>query len=128
MAPKVKTKILLVDDSPLFLRQIKNMLDDRYDVSVATSADKALMMLDKVKPSVILLDYEMPGTNGKELFKMIRNNPQFCFTPVLFLTAVSEAAHIREVLKLRPDGYILKPVTKAELVKRIAEANGEIIW
>lgn len=128
MAGRLKTRVLLVDDSPLFLRQAKTMLEKKYDVYVATSADKALIMLENVNPSVILLDYEMPGTNGADLFKAIRNMPQYQLTPMLFLTAVADAGHIREVIKLRPDGYILKPVTKEELLKRVAEANGEIIW
>ena len=123
---KLKSTVLLVDDSPLFLRQAKAMLEEKYDVAVATSGDRALIMLDKVMPSVILLDYEMPGMNGKETFEAIRRMPQFAFIPILFLTAVADAAHIKDVLKLRPDGYILKPVTKSELLKRVGEANGEI--
>lgn len=125
---KIKSRILLVDDSPLFLRQAKAMLEEKFDVSVATSAEKAILMLEKVVPSVILLDYEMPGTNGKDLFQTIRKMPQFALTPVLFLTSVADTVHIKEVLKLRPDGYILKPVAKAELIKRVSEANGEIFW
>ncbi len=125
---KIKSRVLLVDDSPLFLRQAKAMLEEKYDVSVANSAEKAILMLEKVNPSVILLDYEMPYVNGKELFATIRKMPQYALTPVLFLTAVADREHIRDVLMLRPDGYILKPVSKTELLKRVAEANGEIIW
>ena len=125
---KLKSRVLLVDDSPLFLRQAKSMLEERYDVSVANSAEKAVIMLEKVNPSIILLDYEMPYVNGKELFETIRKMPQFALTPVLFLTAVADKEHIRDVLLLRPDGYILKPVSKAELIKRVSEALGEFTW
>lgn len=125
---KLKSRVLLVDDSPLFLRQAKSMLEEKYDVSVANSAEKAVIMLEKVNPSIILLDYEMPYVNGKELFETIRKMPQFALTPVLFLTAVADKEHIRDVLLLRPDGYILKPVSKAELIKRVSEALGEFTW
>ena len=120
-----KPRILLVDDSPLFLRQVKGMLSEKYDVEMATSGDKAIMMLDRVSPDLILLDYEMPGMNGRDTLNAIRKLPVFKSIPVIFLTAVADKAHIRDVLSLRPDGYILKPVAKADLLKRIAEVRGE---
>lgn len=120
-----KPKILLVDDSPLFLRQIKGMLVEKYDVEMATSADKAILMLDRVQPDLILLDYEMPGTNGREFLMKLRKMPVFKSIPVIFLTAVADKGHIRDVLSLRPDGYILKPVSKKDLLKRISEVRGE---
>lgn len=118
-------KILLVDDSPLFLRQIKGMLAEKYDVEMATSADKALIMLERVQPDLILLDYEMPGTNGRDFLIKLRKMPGYNSIPVIFLTAVADKGHIRNVLALKPSGYVLKPVSKNELLKRISDVLGE---
>jgi len=114
-------KILVVDDSPVTLRGIKSMLDKDYQITVATSGEQALQSLKKRKPDLILLDYEMPGLDGRETFEKIREDEELCDIPVIFLTGVADKAHIAAVLKLNPAGYFLKPAERDRLIGAIED-------
>lgn len=114
-------KILVVDDSPITLRGIKAMLDKDYKISVATSGEQALQSLKKRRPDLILLDYEMPGIDGRETLERIRVDEELCDIPVFFLTGVADKEHIAAVLKLNPAGYFLKPAERNRLIGAIEE-------
>lgn len=118
-------KILVVDDSPITLRGIKAMLDKDYKISVATSGEQALQSLEKRRPDLILLDYEMPGIDGRETLEKIRENKELCDIPVIFLTGVADKEHIAAVLRLNPAGYFLKPAERSKLVGAIEEVLSE---
>ena len=113
--------ILVVDDSPVTLRGIKAMLDKDYQISVATSGEQALQTLKKKRPDLILLDYEMPGLDGRETLEKIRENKEICDIPVIFLTGVADKEHIAAVLRLNPAGYFLKPAERDKLIRSINE-------
>ncbi|MCR5255934.1 MAG: response regulator [Acetatifactor sp.] len=113
--------VLIIDDSPLFLRRAKDMLDDYYDVELATSARRGMIILERVHPDIILLDYEMPDVDGKEAYGMIKADPNNEDIPIVFLTGVTDKDDITEVLKLKPAGYILKSSGKDALIDRIKE-------
>ncbi len=113
--------VLVVDDNAATLRSIKEMLQDNYDISVATSGMKALTQMGKKCPDLILLDYEMPVCDGKQTLEMIRADDDFKDIPVIFLTGVSDRAHIEAVLDLKPAGYMLKPAIKEKLLSIIQE-------
>ena len=66
--------ILIIDDNALVLRNMKVLLDERYSVSVAASATQAYMAMEKRKPNLILLDYDMPVCDGKMALQMFREN------------------------------------------------------
>lgn len=110
--------VLLVDDSPVILRGMKQMLEDTYRVGMVTSGEQALKAIHKQKPDAIILDYEMPGCNGKETLEMIRAEEDTRDIPVVFLTGHGDADHIRSVLDLNPSAYFLKP-PKAEKIREI---------
>ena len=118
-----KKLVMVVDDNAMTLRSIKEMLQDTYDISVATSGMKALTSMGKNPPDLILLDYEMPVCDGKQTLEMIRADDEFKNIPVIFLTGVSDRAHIESVLGLKPAGYMLKPAIKEKLL----EAIGQVI-
>lgn len=117
-----KKSVLVVDDNAATLRSIKAMLDDKYNVSVATSGMKALTMIGKKRPDLILLDYEMPVVDGKQTLEMIRAEGDIANIPVIFLTGVSDREHIEAVISLRPAGYMLKPPVKARILDAIEKA------
>jgi len=112
-------RVLVVDDSPGMLRITKAMLEHKYQVAVATSGEQALKSIQKAKPDAILLDYEMPGMNGKETFERILADKEMCDIPVVFLTGVANKENISAVLKLKPAGYLLKPADKEKLIATI---------
>lgn len=119
--PPVDTrkKLLIVDDDVIFLRTLMNFFKDKYRVSVAKSGAEALASLEKVSPDLILLDYEMPVTNGPQTLQMIRQNQNFEKVPVFFLTGVSDPEQVKSALALKPEGYLLKTSGQIELVSRI---------
>lgn len=115
--------VLAIDDNEIQLRMLNEMLKAEYDVMLANSAVKALTMIGKRVPDVILLDYDMPMCDGRMALQMIRELEEAKDVPVIFLTGVKAAAHIRAVLELHPAGYLLKPaksdVLREEIKKHI---------
>ena len=112
---KKKGHILVVDDDPRMLKVIRAHLKDEYDVASAVNGKLALKFLEKRKTDLILLDYEMPGMKGPELFKTIKRNRELSDIPVIFLTGVGEVSKVQQVLEMKPQGYLLKPVDRSKL-------------
>lgn len=110
-----KKCVLAIDDNALWLRMLNEMLKAEYDVMMANSAIKALTMIGKRVPDIILLDYDMPLCDGKMAMQMIREIEETKDVPIVFLTAVKDAAHIKSVLELHPAGYLLKPA-KSDMI------------
>ncbi len=114
-----KKRILVVDDNGTTLRTMKAMLEDFYEVAVAISGAQAMTSIGKKRPDLILLDYEMPICDGKMTLEMIRADEEMKNIPVVFLTAINDRANIEAVLKLKPEGYFLKPPIKERLLAEI---------
>ncbi len=111
--------ILVVDDDASMLKIIKEQLHDSYEVATALNGRTALKFLEKKSTDLILLDYEMPNENGAEVFGKIRSNEATKDIPVLFLTGVTERNKITQVLALKPQGYLLKPIEHDKLLAAI---------
>ncbi|MBE5902448.1 MAG: response regulator [Lachnospiraceae bacterium] len=117
--PNAMKNILIVDDDPTALRSIQEMLKEEFDVSLATSGSQAMTTIGKRRPDLILLDYEMPVCDGRQTLAMIRADEDLTDIPVIFLTGISDGEHIKAVLNLKPQGYLLKPASKNGLLKTI---------
>ena len=120
-----KHSILLVDDDPVCLRNMMSWLQNFYQVAVAKSGAACLSFLGKAKPDLILLDYEMPVCDGLQTLEMIRSEPEYADIPVMFLTGVSDTEKVREAIKLKPQGYILKNTDRVEFLNKIKAVFGE---
>lgn len=120
-----KKRILAVDDNGATLRAIKSMLEDEYEVQIVPSGMKAMTSIGRLRPDLVLLDYEMPVCDGKQTLEMIRADEELANLPVIFLTSVNEKEHIKKVLALRPQGYLLKPPAKKRLREEIARVLQE---
>ena len=116
--------ILIVDDSPLMLKTLKEYLHEDYDVATAVSGRVALKFLERKKTDLILLDYEMPEENGPAVLEKLRANEETKDIPVIFLTGVSDRQKIKEALALRPQSYLLKPIEREKLIEAIAKIFG----
>lgn len=116
-----KKKILVVDDSGAMLRNVKGWLEDRYQVILANSGTMAIKYLSTNRPDLVLLDYEMPVLNGKQVLEMIRSESEFSDIPVMFLTSKNDKESIQQVLSLKPEGYILKTTNPEQIVQMIDE-------
>lgn len=115
----IKKKILVVDDNGILLRSVKTMLADDYDVAFATDGMMAIDKAKKWMPDLILLDYEMPKMDGKQTLEELRSNEELKNIPVVFLTGVADKESIAAVLKLKPQGYLLKPIEQNRMMETI---------
>ena len=114
-------KILIVDDDPSYARIIREWLKDSYKVSVMTTGKLVMNFLGKNDVDLILLDYEMPEMNGTEVFQMLQENPATADIPVVFLTGVNTKEQITPVMSLKPAGYVLKGMSKEDLIQKIVD-------
>lgn len=125
LLPKTaRPRILVVDDSTIIHKAIKGYIEDEYDISTAISGTAALRFLKAKEVNLILLDYEMPDMDGAQVLKALRENPLTAAIPVVFLTGVNDTAKIQKALRLKPDGYLLKPIDKNVLLSKIKEILG----
>ena len=117
---EVKKNVLIVDDEPHIVNLIKLSLNkDKYSVTGAYSAREALMHMEKAVPDIVVLDLMMPGINGYELCKALRENPKTRNVPVLILSAKSQMNDKLHAIDVGADDYMTKPFDPMELVKRI---------
>lgn len=111
--------ILVVDDDSSVLKLIKSYLSGNYDVATAKSGKVALKFLETKKTDLVLLDYEMPGEKGPEVLSKIRADARTKNLPVVFLTGVTDKEKIQDVLAMKPQGYLLKPIDMMKLSSTI---------
>lgn len=122
--PKGKKQILIVDDDPAYASMVRTWIKEFYKTDILTSGKQVLMFLGKKKIDLILLDYEMPVMDGTKVFQLLRQDPTTKDIPVVFLTGVGTADEVKQVLALKPDGYVLKSTTREQLLEYLAEKLG----
>jgi DNA-binding response OmpR family regulator len=112
--------ILVVDDDPSALDIVRTFLESRgYSVTTARDGNEALALMDTVEPALVLLDVMMPGMDGWEVARVIKNHPKFGRTRVVMLTARSDFTDKHEGLRAGADDYIVKPIQLRELGERV---------
>ena len=107
-----KKSVLIVDDDATYLRTVRDWLKDQYKVYMANSGIQALTWLAKNHADLVLLDYMMPVASGLEILEMIRSEEATSDIPVIFLTSKSDKESVKSVMKLRPEGYLLKSISR----------------
>ncbi len=109
--------ILIVEDDPTLLRGLKDNFEySGYLVSTASEGEAALSMALNLKPDLILLDIMLPGMNGYEICRAIREAE--LDMPIIMLTAKSQESDIVLGLNLGADDYVTKPFSVKELLAR----------
>ncbi|NJO80343.1 MAG: hybrid sensor histidine kinase/response regulator [Cyanobacteria bacterium RM1_2_2] len=113
-------RILAVDDSPDNLFLVQTILEDKgYQVSLAENGSSALSSIEKSPPDLILLDVMMPGMDGYEVTRRVRQNQaRLGFIPILLITAHQQSSVV-EGLDAGADDFIRKPVDMDELLARV---------
>jgi len=115
-----KGTILIVDDVLKNIQLLGNVLQDEgFDISFAISGEQALSIVDNVNPDLILLDIMMPGIDGFEVCKKIKENIKINEIPIIFLSAKIESEDIVKGFKLGAVDYITKPFIQEELIARV---------
>jgi len=116
----VPGEILLVDDSPASLQLLSRLLEDAgYVVRQAPSGTLALWTIDLKRPDLILLDVQMPGTDGFELCCKLKDNPATRDIPVIFLSAQDEVTDRVRGFEVGAVDFIAKGFAKEEILARV---------
>ena len=116
-----KKKILVVDDSMTMRQSMMALLGKDYEVSEAESGIAAIRVITLNRPDLVLLDYEMPICDGKQTLEMLRSEKDFNSIPVIFLTGRGDPESVKNLLYLKPAGYLLKYLKPDEIKKNIDE-------
>ncbi|MDM8560543.1 sigma 54-interacting transcriptional regulator [Candidatus Parabeggiatoa sp. HSG14] len=113
-------KILIVDDEPNNLDVLRDCLYDAgFKVMVAKDGEKALKRIAHTKPDLILLDIIMPGMDGFETCRRLKQNEVTKDTPIIFITAKTETVNKVKGLKMNAVDYITKPFQPKEVIARV---------
>ncbi|HJZ10195.1 MAG TPA: response regulator [Trebonia sp.] len=111
--------VLVVDDLPQNVRLLEAVLSPKgFRVATASSGEEALDVLSKEHPDLVLLDILMPGMDGYEVCRRIREDPQTAFLPVIMITASGGQEKIRAI-ESGADDFVDKPFDQAELLARV---------
>lgn len=116
-----KKHILIVDDELQQVLLIKGMLTGFYKVTAVTNGNDVRKYLSRHNTDLILLDYVMAGEDGISIFQSLRENPATADIPIIFLTSANDAQTVMSIIKLKPQGYLVKPVKRADLISRIID-------
>ena len=112
--------VLIVDDKPQNLRLVSDFLAEQgFDLMLTRSGAQALKKVRLATPDLVLLDVRMPETDGFEVCRRLKADPQTADVPVIFMTAVDDTAHKVEGFRLGAVDYITKPIQREELLARI---------
>lgn len=117
-------QILVIDDDIMMLKLIKEELRDDYNVATAVSGKIGMIFIERKQVDLILLDYEMPGESGPEVLAKLRENEKTKDIPVVFLTGINDKEKIENVLSMKPQGYLLKPIDHDKLIQTISKVIG----
>ena len=112
-------QILIVEDNRDFRNYLKSILGDRYSVITASNGKKALGILEKETPNLIISDVMMPAMNGLEFVNELRKKLSFKHLPVIFLSAKNMEIDIEEGLSTGADIYLSKPIRSNLLLTQI---------
>ncbi len=116
-----KKKILIVDDSSIVRESMRQLLDKDYEVATAQSGLAAIRCMVLDRPDLVLLDYEMPVCDGRQVLEMIRSEPELADTPVIFLIGRTDKESVSKVISLKPAGYLAKSMKPEEIKKSVDE-------
>ncbi len=113
-------KILIADDEPDILEIIQyNLHAEGYEVVTAKNGNEAIDLAKKYHPDLIILDIMMPGKNGIEVCNILRLQPVFNDTLIIFLTALSDEGTEVKGLETGADDYLTKPISPKILVSKV---------
>ena len=119
MEPRA-SKVLIADDEPDILEILKyNLVKEGYQVVTAQNGDEAIVQAKQANPDLIILDIMMPGKSGVEVCEILRAQPAFKDTLIMFLTALSDEATQVKGLSTGADDYISKPISPRVFVSKV---------
>ena len=113
-------KILVVEDEPDIRKLVHyNLAQERFKVIEAEDGERALKIVQRERPHLIILDLMLPGLSGLEICRSLRERPETARLPILMLTAKAGEADRVVGLEMGADDYLTKPFSPRELVARV---------
>jgi DNA-binding response OmpR family regulator len=118
-------RVLVVDDDPVIVRLLEvNLRLEGYEVATASRGEEALERAAAFHPDVILLDVMMPGLDGWETCRLLRELPEFAETPVVFLSARAQDDDRSKGMNLGRVDYVTKPFDPVKLMELVDRLRG----
>lgn len=116
-------KALVIDDDPIITKVLARVLTKRIQMEVreANSAKDALSLLEEDVPDLLIIDYMMPIMTGKDLIVLLKSDEKFRNIPIIVLSALNDSEIIQEIINLKVDDYIMKPVTPQLIHERVVK-------
>jgi diguanylate cyclase (GGDEF)-like protein len=119
-----RPRILVAEDDPLVASMLLRDLADDYEVAYVADGDAAVEAASNDIFDLVLLDYQMPGRDGVEVIRALRERPEYRETPMLLLTAVGSDTAVEAAFEAGADDYINKPHRRRALLARLARHLG----
>ncbi len=117
--PDTVSRILIVDDEPLNIEVMSGALEELGDIMFATGGEEALKLALSEKPDIIILDIMMPGIDGYETCRRLKDNPETEAIPVIFATAMTDEANEAKGFEMGAVDYVTKPVVQPVVAARV---------
>ncbi len=120
-----RPRILIVDDDQFQLKLLSQMLRDmELDLEFAVSGVRALSIVSKRRPDLILMDVNMPGMSGIEVTRKLKSTRHFADIPIIMITAHGQKEYVTESVRAGASDYLLKPFDKKKVLTRIVKFLG----
>ena len=117
--------ILVIEDNVLNMKLVKTLLEfQKYAVVTADDAEKGIQLAHDLHPDLILMDIQLPGMDGLEATRRIKNDPDLKDIPIVALTSFAMEGDEEKALSAGCSGYIPKPIDTREFVQTIAQYYG----
>lgn len=114
-----KHKLLVVDDDPVNIEILQEILEEDYDVVIAKSGEEALEAIPDCNPKLILLDVMMPGIDGYDVCKKIKTDKNLSDIGIFLISAKAMPDELEQGYEVGADEYITKPFDHDELCSQI---------
>lgn len=120
----MSARIVCIEDDAEMIELLRLMLSRQgYEVFGAVGGQVGLVEVDRLQPDVVLLDLMMPGMDGWEVYRRLKDNPATCNIPVIMLTAKAKnSERIKALREAQVDDFIAKPFSPNQLVDSIERA------
>ena len=120
---QVLRTVLIADDEPSMRLLVHATIEsDDYNVVEAADGTEAWSMIQQHKPSLVLLDVQMPGRSGLDVLRSVRADPNLLATRVILLTSKAQEQDVEAGLIAGADFYLTKPFSPLDLLTRVEEA------
>ncbi|WP_233080157.1 response regulator [Rheinheimera soli] len=114
-----KAKVLVVDDQPVNIQIIHQMLNADYQIFMATSGAQAISLCQSNPPDLILLDVVMPELDGLATCRLLKQQPELAQIPVIFVTGLQSQEEETQCWEAGGADFVIKPVNIVTLKHRI---------